>query len=350
MAEDKNRSDQSQGEIVIYQAEDGLTKVECRFVDETVWLTQQQMAELFHTSRSNIVEHIGHIYEEGELDEVSTCRKFRQVRMEGNRQVTRELPFYNLDMIISLGYRVKSLIATQFRRWATERLKEYMIKGFTMDDERLKNLGGGNYWRELLERIRDIRSSEKVMYRQVLDLYATSVDYNPRSAESVAFFKMVQNKLHYAAHGHTAAEVIYERADADKPFMGLTTFSGDFPTAKDIGIAKNYLTEEELRVLNQMVSGYFDFAEVQAIRHRPMYMSDYVEQLDNILRATGEEVLTHAGKISHAQAMEKAKAEYKRYQAQTLSPVEEEYLKTIKQLGKTAKSEAEKQDDTSDPK
>ena len=349
MAEDKNRPDQGQGEIVIYQAEDGLTKVACRFVDETVWLTQQQMAELFHTSRSNIVEHIGHIYEEGELDEVSTCRKFRQVRMEGNRQVTRELPFYNLDMIISLGYRVKSLIATQFRRWATERLKEYMIKGFTMDDERLKNLGGGNYWRELLERIRDIRSSEKVMYRQVLDLYATSVDYNPRSAESVAFFKMVQNKLHYAAHGHTAAEVIYERADADKPFMGLTTFSGDFPTAKDIGIAKNYLTEEELRVLNQMVSGYFDFAEVQAIRHRPMYMSDYVEQLDNILRATGEEVLTHAGKISHAQAMEKAKAEYKRYQAQTLSPVEEEYLKTIKQLGKTAKTEAEKQDDTSNP-
>ena len=349
MAEDKNRPDQSQGEIVIYQAEDGLTKVECRFVDETVWLTQQQMAELFHTSRSNIVEHIGHIYEEGELDEVSTCRKFRQVRMEGNRQVTRELPFYNLDMIISLGYRVKSLIATQFRRWATERLKEYMIKGFTMDDERLKNLGGGNYWRELLERIRDIRSSEKVMYRQVLDLYATSVDYNPRSAESVAFFKMVQNKLHYAAHGHTAAEVIYERADADKPFMGLTTFSGNFPTAKDIRIAKNYLTEEELRVLNQMVSGYFDFAEVQAIRHRPMYMSDYVEQLDNILRATGEEVLTHAGKISHAQAMEKAKAEYKRYQAQTLSPVEEEYLKTIKQLGKAAKTEAEKQDDSSDP-
>lgn len=349
MAEDKNRPDQSQGEIVIYQAEDGLTKVECRFVDETVWLTQQQMAELFHTSRSNIVEHIGHIYEEGELDEVSTCRKFRQVRMEGNRQVTRELPFYNLDMIISLGYRVKSLIATQFRRWATERLKEYMIKGFTMDDERLKNLGGGNYWRELLERIRDIRSSEKVMYRQVLDLYATSVDYNPRSAESVAFFKMVQNKLHYATHGHTAAEVIYERADADKPFMGLTTFSGDFPTAKDIGIAKNYLTEEELRVLNQMVSGYFDFAEVQAIRHRPMYMSDYVEQLDNILRATGEEVLTNAGKISHTQAMEKAKAEYKRYQAQTLSPVEEEYLKTIKQLGKTAKTEAEKQDDSSEP-
>ena len=295
------------------------------------------MAELFHTSRSNIVEHIGHIYEEGELDEVSTCRKFRQVRMEGNRQVTRELPFYNLDMIISLGYRVKSLIATQFRRWATERLKEYMIKGFTMDDERLKNLGGGNYWRELLERIRDIRSSEKVMYRQVLDLYATSVDYNPRSAESVAFFKMVQNKLHYAAHGHTAAEVIYERADADKPFMGLTTFFGRLPHGK------RYWDCQELsdggRTAGSESDGIrlFDFAEVQAIRHRPMYMSDYVEQLDNILRATGEEVLTHAGKISHAQAMEKAKAEYKRYQAQTLSPVEEEYLKTIKQLGKTAR-------------
>ena len=199
MAEDKNSPDQSQGEIVIYQAEDGLTKVECRFVDETVWLTQQQMAELFHTSRSNIVEHIGHIYEEGELDETSTCRKFRQVRIEGTRQVSRELPFYNLDMIISLGYRVKSLIATRFRRWATDRLKEYMIKGFTLDDERLKNLGGGNYWHELLERIRDIRSSEKVMYRQVLDLYATSVDYNPGSAESVAFFKMVQNKPPFPA-------------------------------------------------------------------------------------------------------------------------------------------------------
>ena len=243
-----------------------------RFVDESVWLTQQQMAELFQSSRTNIVEHIRHIYEEGELDEVSTCRKFRQVRIEGSRRVARELPYYNLDMIISLGYRVKSIIATNFRRWATERLKEYMKKGFTMDDERLKNLGGGNYWKELLDRIRDIRSSEKVMYRQVLDLYATSIDYNPKSSESVAFFKMVQNKLHYAAHGHTAAEVIYERADADKPFMGLTAFSGDFPTAKDIGVAKNYLSEEELRILNAIVSGYFDFAEVQAMRHHPMHM------------------------------------------------------------------------------
>ena len=231
-------------------------------------------------------------------------------------------------MIISLGYRVKSSIATQFRRWATARLKEYMIKGFTMDDERLKNLGGGNYWRELLDRIRDIRSSEKVMYRQVLDLYATSVDYNPKSTESVAFFKMVQNKLHYAAHGHTAAEVIYERADAEKPFMGLTSFSGDFPTMKDISVAK---------ILNNLVSGYFDFAEIQAMRHMPMYMSDYVENLDRILSTTGEALLTGAGKVSHAQALEKAKAEYKKYQVQNLSPVEEEYLQTIRTIEKTAK-------------
>lgn len=332
--------DNNQGEIVIYQSENGDTKIDVRFVDETVWLTQQQMAELFHSSRTNIVEHIQHIYEEGELDEESTCRKFRQVRMEGLRQVTREIPHYNLDMIISLGYRVKSMIATHFRRWATERLKEYMIKGFTMDDERLKNLGGGSYWHELLDRIRDIRSSEKVMYRQVLDLYATSVDYDPKSAESVAFFKMVQNKLHYAAHGHTAAEVIYERADADKPFMGLTVFSGDFPTAKEIGIAKNYLAEEELKILNNIVSGYFDFAEIQALRHNPMYMSDYVEHLDCILRSTGEALLEGAGTVSHVQALEKAKREYKKYQAKTLSPVEEAYLQTIKDVEKTARKKA----------
>ena len=217
------------GEIIIYQTEDGLTKLDVRMEDETVWLTQQQMAELFQTSRTNVVDHIKNIYEEDELDENSTCRKFRQVRMEGNRQVTRELPVYNLDMIISLGYRVKSSTATHFRKWATQRLKEYIIKGFTIDDERLKGNGGGNYWKELLDRIRDICSSEKVLYRQVLDLYATSVDYNPKSDESIQFFKIVQNKLHYAAHGHTAAEVIYERADANKPFMGLTSFSGELP-------------------------------------------------------------------------------------------------------------------------
>ena len=328
---------EERGEILIYQSNDGITNIEVKMQDETVWLSQQQMAELFQTSRTNVVEHIQNIYNEAELDEASTCRKFRQVRTEGTREVTRELPFYNLDMIISLGYRVKSSIATNFRRWATERLKEYMQKGFTMDDERLKGNGGGQYWKELLDRIRDIRSSEKVLYRQVLDLYATSVDYDPQSEESVTFFKIVQNKLHYAAHGHTAAEVIYERADANKPFMGLTAFSGDFPTAKDITVAKNYLSEDELKILNNLVSGYFDFAEIQAMRHQPMYMSDYVENLDRILASTGEALLTDAGKISHAQAIEKAKAEYKKYQVQSLSPVEEDYLQTIRAIEKAAK-------------
>ncbi len=325
---------EARSEIIIYQTEDGNTRIDVKFQDETVWLTQAQLCELYQTSKSNISEHIRHIFEEGELDEISVVRKFRTTGADGkNYNITH----YNLDMIISLGYRVKSLIATQFRRWATERLKEYMIKGFTMDDERLKNLGGGNYWKELLDRIRDIRSSEKVMYRQVLDLYATSVDYNPKSSESIAFFKMVQNKLHYAAHGHTAAEVIYERANAEQPFMGLKNFSGDFPTLKDIGIAKNYLNEEELKILNNIVSGYFDFAEIQAMRHHPMYMSDYVEHLDNILKTTGEKLLQGAGKISHAQAIEKSTAEYRKYQVQNLSPVEEEYLESIKNLHGTAK-------------
>ena len=335
---ENNLISEDQGEIVIYQTEAGDTKIEVRFIDETVWLTQAQLCDLYQTSKSNISEHIKHIFEEGELDEKAVVRKFRTTASDGKNY---NVIHYNLDMIISLGYRVKSIIATKFRRWATERLKEYMIKGFTMDDERLKNLGGGNYWKELLERIRDIRSSEKVIYRQVLDLYATSIDYNPKSSESVAFFKMVQNKLHYATHGHTAAEVIYERADANKPFMGLTTFTGDFPTAKDISIAKNYLTEEELKILNRLVSGYFDFAEVQAMRHNPMYMSDYVEHLDNILKSTGESILTDAGKVSHQMAIEKAKQEYQKYKIQTLSHVEEAYLQTIKNIEKTAKKKAQ---------
>ncbi len=330
------------GDIIIYQSEDGNTKIDVHFVDETVWLTQQQMAELFQSSRTNVVEHIQHIYEEGELDETSTCRKFRQVRTEGNRQVTREIPYYNLDMIISLGYRVKSIIATNFRRWATDRLKEYMVKGFTMDDERLKNLGGGNYWKELLDRIRDIRSSEKVLYRQVLDLYATSIDYNPKSDESVRFFKIIQNKLHYAAHGHTAAEVIYERADADKPFMGLTSFKGDFPTLNDTKVAKNYLSEDELKILNNLVSGYFDLAEINAIEHRLMYMKDYVDRLDAVLISGNRDVLTDSGKISHKQALEKAEKEYRKYQRDNLSPVEKSYLESIKQTEKTAKREVKK--------
>ena len=328
---------ENKGNIVIYQSNDGLTKIDVKFEDETVWLTQQQMAELYKTSRTNVVEHIKHIYEEGELDKSSTCRNFRQVQTEGKRQVTRELPFYNLDMIISLGYRVKSHVATQFRRWATELIKEYLKKGYALDDKRLKELGGGNYWKELLDRIRDIRSSEKVMYRQVLDLYATSADYNPKSAESIAFFKMVQNKLHYAAHGNTAAEVIYNRADAEKKFIGLTSFSGDFPTKKDVVIAKNYLNENELKVLNNLVSAYFDLAEINAMEHKKMYMSDYVEQLDNVIKTTGKKLLDNAGSISHKQAIEKAEGEYQRFIQKNLSPVEESYLDTIRKLNKTAK-------------
>ena len=325
------------GEILIYQTDDGQTNIEVKIEDDTVWLTQQQMSELFQTSRTNVVEHIKHIYEEGELDEISTCRNFRQVRKEGNREVTRQIPHYNLDMIISLGYRIKSVIATRFRQWATQRLKEYMIKGFTIDDERLKGNGGGNYWKELLDRIRDIRSSEKVLYRQVLDLYATSVDYNPHSEESVRFFKIVQNKLHYAAHGHTAAEVIYQRADAEKPFMGLTSFSGELPALKDIGIAKNYLEENELKVLNNLVSGYFDLAEINAIEHKPMYMDDYVKQLDSVLSSGNRKLLTGSGSVSHKQALEKAKSEYRKYQEITLTPVEKAYLESIKEVSKEVK-------------
>ena len=325
-------------QIIIYQSEDGETHIEVNFTGETVWLSQQQMADLYHTTRPNIVQHIRNIYADGELEEQATCKKFLQVRQEGNRQVTREIPFYNLDMIISLGYRIRSLIATHFRRWATERLKEYIIKGFTMDDERLKGNGGSAYWRELLDRIRDIRSSEKVMYRQVLDLYATAVDYDPRSEISVEFFKIVQNKLHFAAHGNTAAEVIYKRANADAPMMGLTSFKGDHPTLRDAQIAKNYLSENELKILNNLVSGYFDFAEIQAMRRRPMYMEDYVKQLDSILSSTGEALLNGPGSVSHQQAMDKAREEYRKFQVRELSPVERAYLDTIKSLNAKAKN------------
>lgn len=323
--------------IIIYQSEDGKTHIEVKLEENTVWLTQQQMADLYQTSRSNVTEHLLHIYEEGELEEKATCRKFRQVRQEGNRQVERELAFYNLDAIISVGYRVKSIIATRFRQWATQRLTEYIVKGFTMDDERLKQMGGGGYWKELLDRIRDIRSSEKVLYRQVLDIYATAVDYDPRSDASIEFFKIVQNKLHYAAHGQTAAEVIYHRADAEQPFMGLTAFTGNYPTLRDAKVAKNYLKEDEMKVLNNLVSGYFDFAEIQAMKHRPMYMSDYITQLDNILSSTGEPLLIGAGSVSHHQAMEKAEMEYRKFQVRTLSPVEEAYMETIKSLAAKAK-------------
>lgn len=322
------------GEIIIYQSDDGLTKIQVDLHDGSVWLTANQMAQLFEKNETNIRRHINNVFSEGELVKENNTQF---LRVDGVKQ---PVAFYNLDVIISVGYRVKSIRGTQFRIWATERLKEYMIKGFTMDDERLKQLGGGSYWKELLDRIRDIRSSEKVLYRQVLDLYATSVDYDPKSAESIRFFKIVQNKLHYAAHGHTAAEVIYQRADADKPFMGLRTFKGEMPVLSDVKVAKNYLDENELKILNNLVSGYFDFAEVQAMRHNPMRMSDYIEHLDRVLSSTREKLLEGAGTVSHNQAMAKAEQEYRKYQAETLSPVEEAYLETIRETEKLAKKKS----------
>lgn len=321
--------DENKGEIIFYQTDDGKSKIEVKLENDSVWLSQAQLVELYKSSKSNISEHIKNIFQEGELEEISVVRNFRTTALDGKNY---NVAYYNLDMIISLGYRIKSQIATKFRIWATERLKEYIIKGFTIDDERLKSLGGGSYWKELLDRIRDIRSSEKVMYRQVLDLYSTSVDYDPRSLESIEFFKIVQNKLHYAAHGNTAAEVIYNRADSDKLYMGLTVFAGDEPTIKEVTVAKNYLNEDELKILNNLVSGYFDFAEIQAMKRKPMYMNDYVKQLDSILSATGEKVLTTAGSVSHKEAMDKAKNEFKKYREKTLSDVEKAYLETIKQL------------------
>jgi len=330
---------EEKGEVIIYQTEDGLSKLEVKLENETVWLSIDQMAELFQRDRSVIGKHVRNIFKEGELLKNSVWAKFAYTASDNKEY---NVDYYNLDVIISVGYRVKSQRGTQFRIWANSVLKEYLIKGFAMDDERLKGNGGGNYWKELLDRIRDIRSSEKVLYRQVLDLYATSVDYNPQSEESVRFFKIVQNKLHYAAHGHTAAEVIYERADAEKPFMGLTSFSGELPALKDIGIAKNYLKEDEIKILNNLVSGYFDLAEINAIEHKPMYMSDYVDQLDSVLSSGNRKLLDGPGTVSHEKAIEKAKAEYRKYQENTLSPVEEDYLKCIKGVAKEVKVQARK--------
>ena len=317
----------NKGEIIIYQTQDGETKLSVNLQDETVWLSLDQIAELFQRDKSTISRHIKNVFEEGELQRNSVVANFATTAVDGK---TYQVEYFNLDMIICVGYRVKSQRATQFRIWATNVLKEYIKKGFVMDDERLKGNGGGSYWNELLDRIRDIRSSEKVLYRQVLDLYATSVDYNPKSDESIQFFKIVQNKLHYAAHGHTAAEVIYDRADAEKPFMGLTNFEGELPSINDVKIAKNYLSESELKILNNLVSGYFDIAEINAIEHRPMYMSDYVAQLDSILSSGNRKLLEGAGTISHEQAMEKAKEEYRKYQVLTLSPVDKAYLESLK--------------------
>ena len=331
--------EKNNGEIIIYRTEDGRTQLEVRLEDENVWLSQQQIANLFGVQRPAITKHLRNIFESGELEENSVSSILEHTASDGKNYKTQ---FYNLDAIISVGYRVNSLQATHFRRWATERLKEYLIKGFAMDDKRLKEMGGGGYWYELLNRIRDIRSSEKVLYRQVLDLYATSVDYDPKADESIRFFKIVQNKLHYAAHGHTAAEVIFERADAEKPCMGLTTFPGEQPRKEDVLIAKNYLNEKELKILNNLVSGYFDFAEIQAIKRSPMYMSDYIHHLDLILSTTGEQVLQNAGTISHEQAKQKALGEYQKYHVKTLSPVEEAYFDSIKKLTAETKKKKKK--------
>ena len=327
--------------IIIYTDNSGLTKIDVKLEDETLWLTQAQMCALYQTSKSNVSEHIKHIFDEGELQENSVVRKFRTTAADGKSYLTT---YYNLDMIIALGYRVRSIIATRFRQWATIRLKEYITKGFTLDDDRLKQLGGGGYWKELLERIRDIRSTEKVLYRQVLEIYATSIDYDPRASVSQKFFQKVQNKIHYAIHGHTAAELIVARADAEKDFMGLLTFKGNQPTLLEARTAKNYLNEKELRAMGQLVSGYLDFAERQAEREQAMTMNDWANYLDRILTMTGEQLLQDGGSVSHDDAMEHATTEYRKYKQRTISDAEHDYLNAIKRLGNINKKESEHED------
>jgi len=320
------------GGMIIYTGTDGALGIEVRVEDETVWLSQAQLVELFQSSKANVSEHLKNIYSEKELSREATVRNFRTVQKEGNREVSREIEHYNLDAVISLGYRIKSDIATRFRQWATERLREYLVQGFSMNDEFLKNNGGGLYWEKLLSRIRDIRSSEKMLYRQVLDLYATSVDYDPKSAHSIRFFKIVQNKLHYGAHGQTAAEVIFNRADSEREFMGLTVFAGDLPVLEEVRIAKNYLSAGELEKLNRLVSAYFELAELRAMNRQTMRMTEHIEALDKLLSEYGEGVLSDSGTVTHKEAMEKAEGEYRKYQAKTLSPVEKEYLESIRGL------------------
>jgi len=325
------------GEFLLYQAEDGRTRIEVRMAHETVWLPQRDMAELFQTTPQNVTQHIAAIYDEGELSEEATCKDFLQVRSEAGRQVRRSLKHYNLDVIISVGYRVRSLRGTQFRIWATERLREYLIKGFAMDDQRLKRAGGGNYFEELLARIRDIRSSERVFWRKVLDIYATSIDYDPKADTSLLFFKTVQNKMHWAAHGQTAAEVIHARADASQPNMGLTTWDGPKPRKADVAIAKNYLNQDEIEALNRIVTAYLEFAELQALNRKPMYMADWIGKLDDFLRLSDRQILTHAGKISHETAVEKAEAEFailKQQQAALPQPVDEHFAESLDELKK----------------
>ena len=328
--DDMNGSkDSNQSKLLIYTTEDGLAKIETTFDGDTVWLSIDQMAELFQRDKSTISRHIKNVFVEGELDRNAVVAKFATTAADGK---TYQVEFYNLDVIISVGYRVKSRRGVQFRIWATGILKEYMRKGFALDDERLKNLGGGGYFKELLERIRDIRASEKVFYRQVLEIYATSIDYDPKAEISIQFFKKVQNKIHYAIHGQTAAEVIYTRADAEKEFMGLTTFAGSQPTLKEAVVAKNYLNEKELRAMGQLVSGYLDFAERQAEREQAMTMQDWSAHLDRILTMSGEQLLIGNGSVSHQQAIDKATDEYRKYKVRTISEVERDYLDAIKLL------------------
>lgn len=326
-----------ENEIIIYQTQDGQTKIDVRIENETVWLSQNQMAELFQTTKQNISLHIKNIFEEGELSEDSTVKDYLTVKNEGGRKVSRNVTNYNLDVIISVGYRVRSLRGTQFRIWATQVLKEYMKKGFALNDDLLKQAGGGGYWKELLERIRDIRSSEKVFYRQILDIYATSTDYNPNAKETKLLFKVVQNKMHFAAHGHTAAEVIYLRADSTKDNMGLTVFKGNHPKKDEVTIAKNYLDEKELNILNRITSAYLEFAELQAIRQIPMTMKDWIAKLDDFIKMTGSELLDNPGKISKLEAENKALAEYSKYKEtikDELSEVEKHFLESVKQTQK----------------
>jgi len=328
-------SEKSNSEILLYQSDDGQIKIQVRLENETVWLNQSDMVELFQSSKSNISEHIKHIFEEGELDENSVVRKFRITATDGK---SYEVNHYNLDVIISVGYRVKSLRGTQFRMWATARLREYLIKGFTMNDDLLKQ--GGGYFEELLDRIRDIRSSEKVFYRKVLEIYATSIDYDARTSITQQFFQTVQNKLHWAAHGHTAAEIIFQRANAQLPFMGLTSFKGKQPTKQEIGVAKNYLCEEELAVLNRLVSAYLDIAEINAMQRKAMYMKDWIEVLDGFIQMSRQNVLTDAGKISAEIAQRKALAEYEAYKTKSvdeLSEVEKQFIESVEQASKALK-------------
>lgn len=329
-------------DIIIYNTEDGKTKINLQYEDGTVWLSQLEIAELFQTTKQNVSKHVKALYLEGELEERATVNYKLTVQQEGNRKISRKLAYYNLDMILAIGYRVRSIRGVQFRNYASNVLKEYLIKGFAMDDERLKNLGGGNYFKELLERIRDIRSSEKVFYRQVLDLFATSIDYDAKNEEAKKFFATVQNKMHFAIHHHTASELIYTRVDSDKDFMGLSTFKGELPTLEEAKVAKNYLSVEELKSLNALVSGYLDFAERQAQREVKMTMKDWREHVDRILSATGEDLLIGNGRVSREMMVDKVNQEYRKYSAKTLSQVERDYLAEIKSIESIAEKGGKK--------